>query len=46
VTAIILFIKNTPMWWYSKWQQTAETATYGAKLVAAGIATDMIIKMW
>jgi hypothetical protein len=33
------------MQWYSKWQQTVETAKYGAELVAARIATDMIIEM-
>jgi hypothetical protein len=45
VTAILLFINNTPMQWYSKRQRTVETSTYGAELVAARIATDMIIEM-
>lgn len=45
VTAILLFINNTPMRWYSKRQRTVETSTYGAELVAARIATDMIIEM-
>jgi hypothetical protein len=43
MTAIFLFVNNTPMQWYSKWQQTVGTATYEAELVAARIATDMII---
>jgi hypothetical protein len=45
VTAILIFINNTPMRWYSKRQHTVETATYGAELVAARIATDMIIEI-
>ena len=45
VTTILIFVNNTPMRWYSKWQRTVETSTYGAKLVAARIVTDMIIEM-
>ena len=45
VTAILLFINNTPVRWYSKKQRTVETSMYGAELVAARIATDMIIEM-
>jgi hypothetical protein len=45
ITAILLFINNTPMRWYSKRQRTVETSTYGAELVAARIATDMIVEM-
>ena len=45
VTAILLFINNTPIQWYSKKQRTVETSTYGAELVAARIAMDMIIEM-
>jgi hypothetical protein len=45
VTAILLFINNTPVRWYSKRQRTVETSMYGAELVAARIATDMIIEM-
>jgi hypothetical protein len=40
-----LFINNTPVRWHSKRQRTVETATYGAELVTARIATDMIIEM-
>jgi hypothetical protein len=35
VTAILLFINNTPVRWYSKRQKTVETSTYGAELVVA-----------
>jgi hypothetical protein len=45
VTAILLFINNTPIKWYSKRQRTVETSTYGAELVAARIAVDMVIEM-
>jgi hypothetical protein len=45
VTAILLFVNNTPVRWYSKRQKTVETSTYGAELVAARIATDMIIEL-
>jgi hypothetical protein len=34
VTGILLFINNTPIRWYSKRQNTVETSTYGAELVA------------
>jgi hypothetical protein len=45
VTAILVFINNTPMCWYSKRQKTVETSTYGSELVAARIATDTIIEL-
>ena len=37
VTGILLFINNTPIKWYSKRQNTVETSTYGAELVALRI---------
>jgi hypothetical protein len=45
VTAILLFVNNTPIRWYSKRQKTVETSTYGSELVVARIATDTIIKI-
>jgi hypothetical protein len=42
---ILLFVNNTPVQWYLKRQKTVETSTYGAELMAARIATDMIIEM-
>jgi hypothetical protein len=45
VTAILVFINNTPMRWYWKRQKTVKTSTYGSKLVAARIATDTIIEI-
>ena len=44
VTGILLFINNTPVKWYSKRQNTVETSTYGAELVALRIATEIIIE--
>jgi hypothetical protein len=45
VTAILLLINNMPVWWYTKRQRTVETSMYGAELVVARIAMDMIIEM-
>ena len=45
VTGILLFINNTPMRWFSKRQKTVETSTYGSELVAARIATDLVVEM-
>jgi hypothetical protein len=45
VSAILLFVNNTPIRWYSKRQKTVETSTYGSELVTARIATDIIIKI-
>jgi hypothetical protein len=44
VTGIILFINNTPIRWVSKHQKTVETSTYGSELVAARIATELVIE--
>ena len=45
VTGIVLLLNNTPITWLSKRQRTVETSTYGSELVAARIATDLIIEM-
>jgi len=44
VTGILLLLNNTPLTWISKRQKTVETSTYGSELVAARIATDLIIE--
>lgn len=44
VTGILLFVNSTPIKWYSKKQNTVETSTYGAELVALRIAVEMIIE--
>ena len=45
VTGIVMLLNNTPITWVSKRQRTVETSTYGSELVAARIATDLIIEM-
>jgi len=45
ITGIVLFVNNMPIRWISKKQKTVETSTYGSELVAARIATDLIIEM-
>ena len=45
VTGIVMLLNNTLITWMSKWQQTIETSTYGLELVAARIATDLVIEM-
>jgi hypothetical protein len=44
VTGYIIFINNTPIKWYSKRQNTVESSTYGAELVALRIAVEGIIE--
>ena len=44
VTGILLFVNNMPVRWYSKRQKTVETSTYGSEMVAARIATEMIME--
>ena len=38
-------INNTPIRWLSKRQKTVESSTYGSELVAARIATEMILEL-
>jgi len=45
VTGILHFLNGTPIDWYSKRQDTVETATYGSEFVAARIATEQIIDL-
>ena len=45
VSAILIFVNNTPIRWHSKRQKTVETSTYGAELVTARIAVDMVIEL-
>ena len=41
---IEIMMNNTPVAWVSKRQKTVETSTYGAELVAAQIAVDLVMK--
>ena len=45
VTGILHLLNGTPIDWFSKRQDTVETATYGAEFVAARIATEQIIDL-
>ena len=44
VTGILLLVNNTPVKWISKRQKTIETSTYGAELVAAKQAVELILE--
>jgi len=44
-TEILIFINKAPIIWYSKWQNTVESSTFGSKLVALRIATDLIVAL-
>jgi hypothetical protein len=43
VTGILHLVNGTPFDWYSKKQNTVETATYGSEFVAARTAAEQII---
>ena len=46
VKGVLLFLNCMPIRWYSKWQATVESSTYyGSELVAARIATEMVLEM-
>jgi len=44
VTGVLLLLNNTPVRWISKRQKTVETSTYGSELVAAKVATELILE--
>ena len=44
VTGMIVFINSTPVRWYCKKQNTVETSTYGAELVAGRVACETAIE--
>jgi hypothetical protein len=45
VTAILHFLNQTPMDWYSKKQATVKTATFGSEFIAARTTIDQIIDL-
>ena len=45
VAGVLHLINGTPIDWFSKRQDTLETATYGSEFVAARIATGQIIDL-
>ena len=42
---ILHFVNQTPVEWFSKHQNTVETATYGSEFVVAWTATEQIIDL-
>jgi hypothetical protein len=44
-TGIIMYLNSAIIDWYSKRQDTVETATYGSEMIAARIAVEKIIEM-
>ena len=44
VTGILLFVNSMSVKWYSKRQNTMETSTYGAELVALRIAEETMME--
>ena len=42
---ILHFVNQTPIEWFSKLQNTVETATYGSEFVVATSATKQIIDL-
>ena len=44
VTGILISVNKTPIKWYSKRQNTVESSTYGAELVTARIAVEMVME--
>jgi hypothetical protein len=45
VTAILHFLNQTPMDWYSKKQATVETATFGSEFITARTTMDQIVDL-
>ena len=44
-TGIIIFLQNAPILWYSKRQNTVESATFGSEFVALRVCKDLIVSM-
>jgi hypothetical protein len=45
ITAILHFLNQTPMDWYSKKQATVETATFGSEFIAARTTIDQTVDL-
>ena len=45
ITGVLMMLNNTPIRWVSKRQKAVETLTYGSKLVASIIATELILEV-
>jgi hypothetical protein len=45
ITAILQFLNQTPIDWYSKKQATVETATFGSEFITARTTIDQIVDL-
>jgi hypothetical protein len=45
IKGILVMLNNTPVRWVTKHQKTVETSTNGSELVAARIATELIMEL-
>jgi len=45
VKGILHLVNQTPIEWYTRWQPTVETATYGSEFMAARTATVQIMDL-
>ena len=41
-TGILIFLNQAPIVWYSKWQNTVETSTFGSEFIAMRTAVEHI----
>ena len=46
LTAVLHFVNQTPIDWYTKKQTTVETATYGSEFNAACTCVEQVIDLW
>jgi hypothetical protein len=45
LSGIFLFVQNAPIIWFSKRQNTVETATFGSEYVALRISKELIVAL-
>jgi hypothetical protein len=41
-TGILIYVNCAPIIWYSKWQNTVESSTFGSKFIALKISVELI----
>ena len=44
-TGIVIFVQNAPIIWFSKRQNTVESASFGSEFVALRICKDQIVAL-
>ena len=45
MTGILVFLNNIPIRWICRHQKTVETSTYSSELVAARVATEIVMEL-